>query len=147
MADLPDWSEKLFFGAGSARSHARNASDFMGSSELPTVRTVSAPSGGIVPQRNASLWSKLLIHENLTKRDFAIRLGRHHSSQCRPLALSSTNSDLPIGAQSCSSIHGQQQIYPLRGKVQMAPAVSGRSLAEPAGMLSGAPLTDSHPLI
>jgi hypothetical protein len=40
----------------------------------------------IVPQRNASLWSKLLIHENLTNRDSAIRSGRHHSSQCRPLA-------------------------------------------------------------
>jgi len=55
---------------------------------FPPFGQCAAPSGGIVPQRNASLWSKLLIHENLTKRDFAIRLGRHHSSQCRPLALS-----------------------------------------------------------
>jgi hypothetical protein len=42
MADLPDWSEKLFFGAGSARSHARNASDFMTSHRPESVLRLRA---------------------------------------------------------------------------------------------------------
>jgi hypothetical protein len=45
IADLSDWSERPFFGTEARATHARHASDFMGSSELPTVRTVFSAFG------------------------------------------------------------------------------------------------------
>jgi hypothetical protein len=70
MADLPDWSEKLFFGAGSARSHPRNASDFMGSSELPTVRTVCCAFGRYCAAAQRELMVKIAHSRKFNETGF-----------------------------------------------------------------------------
>ena len=45
IADLPDWSKKLFFGAGNARNHARKASNPWGLPNFAPCGQCAAPSG------------------------------------------------------------------------------------------------------